>query len=134
MTLAIERRTSPRHTTVNHQTSVQLMDWTGRRITRASLVDISTDGALILTDQTPGLNRPVRVRFDNAMELGWMVAIPVRLGRSKEVGIRFTHPCPLDFLWAARRGTDSRSVAGDEEETQLGGVRPESSASPQDER
>jgi hypothetical protein len=110
MTLAVERRGSVRHETVNNQTSVQLMDdRTGKRITRAKLLNISTGGALILTDKEPALYQPLRVRFENATEIALIDAEPVRFGRSKEVAIRFTRQCPSDFLFML--GVDSPRVA-----------------------
>jgi hypothetical protein len=117
MTLAIERRASPRHATTNNQLNVQIMDWTGLRVPRAILVDFSTEGALILTDKVLILHQPIEVRIENAPETGWIEAEAVRFGRAKEVGIRFYHPCPRDFFSAAARGIDSARVAASDEET-----------------
>src|SRR5262249_59049597 len=72
MTVPIERRASLRHTPVDKETNVQVMDQAGRRITTARLVNISRDGALILTDQHPGLNRRLWVRLKDSPELGWI--------------------------------------------------------------
>jgi len=108
--LAIERRTSVRYETLNNQTSVQLMDdRTGKRITRAKLLNISDGGALILTDKEPALYQPLWVRIENATEIARIDAEPVRVGRLKEVGIRFTRRCPSDFLFML--GVDSPRVA-----------------------
>jgi hypothetical protein len=98
MALDVERRASVRHETVSNGTSVQIMDWTGHRTRRARLVNFSTSGALILTDQLPTLHQSLRVRIELAQEIGWFSAIPVRLGRSNEVGIKFVRPFPLCFL------------------------------------
>jgi hypothetical protein len=98
MTLAVERRAEVRHEPVDNRTSVQIMEWTGLRIKRARLVNFSSRGALILIDQVPTLHQPLRVRLENAKEIGWFSAISVRLGRSNEVGIQFARPFPLDFL------------------------------------
>jgi PilZ domain len=113
----IERRGSTRHSTTNDPVIVQLMDRTGHRMTRARLANISTGGALILTDQAPVLNHALQVRLERTPETGWITAIPVRLGRSREVGLQFTRPCPPDFLWAATLGTPFGSVAASEEGT-----------------
>jgi hypothetical protein len=118
MIVPTERRASVRHTPVDKETKVVLMDLLGGQITRARLVNISQDGALILTDQQPGLNRPLHVRIDSAADLGWITAIPVRFGETREVGLRFTRPCPPEFLFEATRGGHDRLASPSEEETQ----------------
>src|SRR6516165_7321469 len=40
----------------------------------------------------------------------WLRAIPVRYGKSPEVEVRFSQPCPRVFLWAATQGKDFRLV------------------------
>ena len=110
MTFAIECRASVRHEPVNDLTSVQLLDdRTGKRFTRAKLLNISTDGALILTDKEPALYQPLWVRLENATEIALIDAEPVRVGRYKEIGIRFTRQCPSDFLLML--GVDSPRAA-----------------------
>ena len=125
MTVPSERRASVRHTPVNAETKVQLMDWTGGRITSARLVDISQHGALLLADQQPELDRPLHVWLEDATELGWILAIPVRFGQSREVGLRFNRPCSPDFLWEATGRRQIRSTSNGEEETQVGDLGPE---------
>ncbi len=98
MTIAVERRQSIRHELPNQQRSVQHMDWTGPRIREATLVNISSEGALLSTDQPPMLHQPIRVRLEIAKEIGWISAIPVRSGQSNEVGVRFFRRLPLYFL------------------------------------
>jgi hypothetical protein len=95
---ALERRVSVRHETVNNRMSVQLLEWTEPRFREARLVNFSSTGALLLTDQVPKLHRPLRVRLKNAKEIGWHSAVPVRLGRSNEVGLKFARPVPLEFF------------------------------------
>jgi len=80
------------------------MDWADRRIIRSKLVNISETGGLILADKPPPLYRPLWVRVENAPRAGWIAAEPVRLGGSKEVGIRFYRPCPRDFFLGATLG------------------------------
>ena len=116
-----ERRGTTRYPAANDRTVVQIMDEKGTRITRARLANVSAGGALILTDRQPELNRPLHLRLESAAKLGWIMAIPVRSGPTREVGVRFARPCPPDFLWAATRGTQSRLVAAGEEETQCFG-------------
>jgi hypothetical protein len=97
MAPGVERRVSVRHETVDKRTRVEIMDRTGHRTRRARLVNFSASGALIVTDQLPALNQPLRVRIQLAKEIGWFSAIPVRLGGSNQVGIRFVGPFPLRF-------------------------------------
>jgi len=117
MTLAVERRASGRHVTVDNRTSVQLMDWIGPRIRVARLVNFSSSGALILADQVPQLHQPLRVRLEIAKEIGWFSAVPVRFGRSNEVGIKFVRSLPLYFLPNSVPEGDSPLVADIDDET-----------------
>ncbi len=73
------------------------MDWTGLRVKAATLVNFSSTGALILTDQLPTLSQPVEVLLVDAPKIGWLSAVPVRFASTNEVGIRFTRPFPMDF-------------------------------------
>ena len=129
MTIAIERRASVRRETVNNQTSVQLTyDRTGKRFTRAKLLNISTGGAWILTDKELALYQPLWVRLENATEIALIDAQPVRFGRTNEVGIRFTRQCPPDLLLML--GVDSRGSL-DEGTPFLDEGRSEYAASPE---
>jgi PilZ domain len=119
MTLAVERRAEVRHEPVDNRTSMQIMEWTGLRVKRARLVNFSTSGALIRIDQVPTLHQPLRVRLENAKEIGWFSAIPVRLGRSNEVGIQFTRPFPLDFLSNSLSEGGPPLVADTDDETRF---------------
>ena len=98
MTIAIERRESVRHEMPKLRTRVQLMDWTGPQVREATLVNISSGGPLLSTEHLPILNQPIRVRLEIAKEIGWVSAIPVRLGQASEIGLRFFRPLPLYFL------------------------------------
>ncbi len=98
MTIAVERRESVRHEMPKVRTSAQLMDWTGPQVRHATLVNISSGGALLSTDGVLMLDQPIRLRLEIAKEIGWVAAIPVRSGRSSEVGVRFIRPLPLYFL------------------------------------
>ena len=83
------------------------MDWTGLRAKAATLVNFSSTGALIHTDQLPTLNEPLEVLLVDAPKIGWLGAVPVRFGSTNEVGIRFTRPFPMDFLSTLVREGDS---------------------------
>lgn len=117
MTLAVERRAADRHDTVSNRTKVELMDWIGPRLREAKLVNISSSGALIQTDQLPALHQPLRVRLEIAKEVGWFSAIPVRFGQSNEVGIQFVRPLPLYFLSKSTPDSESPTAANGEVET-----------------
>ena len=111
------------HTPVDGETVIHLRDWTWTRITRAQLLNISTKGGLIRTDAARVLVGPLAIQLETAPELGWITAIPVRFGRSQEVGIQFTHPCPPDFLSKSLLGTNSLSAALEEETPYLADFR-----------
>jgi PilZ domain len=98
MTMDVNRRAAVRHETVDNQTIVQVTDSTNFRVKMGRLVNFSSSGALIVLDQMPTLHQPLWVRLENAKEIGWFSATPVRLGRSNQVGIKFAGPFPLDFL------------------------------------
>ena len=113
--MAIERRDSTRLTPEGNPKGVLLMDWTGLHITRGRLVNISLEGALILTDVTFVPDRPFWIRLQGAPRTGWIKATAVRYGRANEMGIRFCHLCPRDFLLAAVSEIDSPRRAGRDE-------------------
>jgi hypothetical protein len=91
----IEHRVSPRETTVNDQTYVQLMEWEGMPIIRGRLLNVSTGGALILVEGVGGPYRPPWVRLERAPEIGWVAADIARFDGPQEVAIRFHSLCPL---------------------------------------
>jgi hypothetical protein len=101
MTWDIERRDSVRHETLDDRTSIQvIMEGAGDqiRVRPARLINISSTGALIHTEQVPRFYQLLRFRLENAPEIGWVAADPVRYGQANEVGIRFARPFPPDFL------------------------------------
>jgi hypothetical protein len=108
MTLAVERRDSPRFHPGACGTDVQIRDWNGSRITRARLLNISIGGALICTDRVVATSQTVSMRLENAPETGWIEAEVVRFGRPSEVGIRFISPCRPLFVLAATSGPQPR--------------------------
>jgi hypothetical protein len=59
MTAIIERRTSLRRIPVYQETKVELRDGDGQRMTRARVVNISHEGALVIADRQPPLNQPL---------------------------------------------------------------------------
>src|SRR5262245_12357861 len=103
MTFKVERRAAIRHSTAHTQTIVQLTDRPGRRMTNATLINISHFGALVVTDNVAVLHEPLDMRLENAQELGWIAAEAVRFGRPLEVAIRFKWPCCRRVLDIATR-------------------------------
>ena len=83
------------------------------------MVNISREGALVVAQEPPALHETTWVRMESPAKTDWIAAVPVRLGDSDEVGIRFVDPCPDDLLLAAMLGIDLGP-------TILGGPRPES--------
>ena len=101
MTFDTERRDFDRHRPMDHRASLRLsIEWTADQIQvrGARVINVSSTGALIVADRPRIPDRPLRVLFEGAPELGWISAVPVRFGESDEVGIRFSRPFPLDFL------------------------------------
>jgi hypothetical protein len=109
MALLVESRASTRHAPVIAETYLEIMDWPGKRVTRARLVDVSTGGALVLTVCVVATSQKLRVRLEGARETEWIVAEAVHFGRPDGVGIRFSWPCP-DFVLEATRRDRSRLV------------------------
>jgi hypothetical protein len=99
------------------QARVQFVEWVGHVSARAILLNIWSDGALVLMEEQPELNQHVWIRLREPVRSDWLEAIPVRYGQFHEVEIRFSHPCPRTFLWAATRAKDFRLVLDSEEET-----------------
>ena len=89
---------------------VHFLEWMGHRGTRVILLKIWSEGALILTEEEPILGRPMWIRLEGPVRSDWLRAIPVRYGKSPEVEVRFSQPCPRVFLWAATQGKDFRLV------------------------
>ena len=117
MPATIEQRASPREITVNDGTYVQLMEWKGMPITRGSLLNISTGGALIHVESVGELDRRLWIRLERAPETGWIAADVARFEHPQEVAIRFRAPCPLEFFLAATLRVDPRRSAGVETHT-----------------
>lgn len=118
MTRGIERRASTRFEPEAPETYVQVMDWAGTRITKATLLNVSTGGALICTHTVVVTSQRIRVRFENVPETGWIVAEAVHFRRPQQVGIRFHSPCSPELVHAAVSRRASWPLDNcDEEET-----------------
>jgi hypothetical protein len=102
------------------QARVQFIEWIGHPAARAILlINIWSDGALLLMEEQPALNHHIRIRLQEPVKSDWLEAIPVRYGQFHAVEIRFSRPCPRTFLWEATRAKDFRSTLGGEEDTSI---------------
>src|SRR5262249_23752700 len=75
------------------------------RRAKAMLVDISRDGALLLTDEVPPAG-VLWMRMESPARTDWVAAVPIRQGPSRRVAVRFPRPCEDDLLLAATLGLD----------------------------
>ena len=105
----LEHRASPREIPVNDQTYVQVMEWKGKPISRARLLNLSVSGALIFAERLGEPYRPLWILLERAPDTGWVGADIVRFGQFPHVGIKFHSPCPLEFFLAATHRVDPRS-------------------------
>jgi hypothetical protein len=117
MPSTVEHGASPRETTVNDQTYVQLMEWKGMPITKGRLLNVSMGGALILAERVGESYRPLWIRLERAPETGWIAADVARFDRPQEVAIEFHCPCPLEFFLAATFRADPQRPSDSEKET-----------------
>jgi hypothetical protein len=114
-----ERRNTPRLDAVKNRSRIECATPSGPRRTSAILVNISREGALIVTTEPPALHERIWVRMEEPAKTDWIAAVAVRHRNRDEVGLRFVGPRPDDLLLAALLGIDFGP-------TLLGGPRPES--------
>ncbi len=106
MPALIDRRISPRWAAVKNQSTLELQGADGHRRVKATLVNISRDGALIVTDEKLSLQGSLWFRMEVPAKTDWIAVEPVRHDESQRMGLRFVRPCPDDFLLAAMLGVD----------------------------
>jgi hypothetical protein len=102
------------------------MDATGGLVLRAHLINVSTGGALILTERVAESSRLYWIRLERSPEIGWVIAKPVRFRQPNEVGMRFIGPCPQDFFTRCILPVERRWLVSSDEETHLDNLQPES--------
>jgi hypothetical protein len=111
MTVAIERRMSPRMTPGALGDAVLIMQETRRWMEPAQLLDLSAGGALIRSARAIADGRRLRILVRDLPELGWIDAEAVRTAGPGEAGLRFLTPLSPEFVAAAttagRPGRDS---------------------------
>jgi len=105
-----ERRVAPRCEAVKNQSRLEfpVPDGSGRIEVR--LVNISRDGALIVTENPPPDGAPMWLRIESPVRTDWVEAIIVRVGQNREIGLRFPRGCPDDLLLAGAIGIDLTSM------------------------
>jgi hypothetical protein len=102
----LERRISPRYSTVKNQATLEHRSGSFICRTRATLLDISREGALVSAEATIPLAEPIRFRIESPAKTDWIAAVSVRLGELRLVGIRFIGLCPNDILLAGMLGIE----------------------------
>jgi hypothetical protein len=97
---------SPRCDVVKNRSSIQFGDPEGLRRIRATLINISRNGALVVAD-TPMLRPvPLSIRIDIPVRTDWVDAQVVRFDANREIGLHFLQGCPDDLLLAGTVGID----------------------------
>ena len=102
----IERRISPRYSTVMNEATLEHRIDSQSCRTCATLINISQEGALVSAEATIPLGKPIRFRIETPARTAWIAAVPVRRGDPRLVGIRFLQRCPYEILLAGMLGVD----------------------------
>lgn len=101
-----DRRCAPRLATVHNQTRLEWWEGQSGRESTASLVNLSTSGALIRTETPPREQTLIWLRLEQPARSSWIGARVVRRDGPELAGVAFVEPCPFDFLQAATLGID----------------------------
>jgi len=105
-----ERRASPRCDAVKNQSRLEFAVPNGSRRIEVRLVNISRDGALIVTENPPPDGAPMWLRIESPVKTDWVDAMYVRLGQNREIALQFPRGCPDDLLLAGAIGIDLTSM------------------------
>ena len=108
-----ERRTSPRCDAVENRTRMEFATPKGMQRRKAKIVNISRDGALIVTENPPPHATPILLRIESPVKTDWVNAIVVRLDQDRQIGLKFTRGCADDLLLAGTVGIDLASLIRD---------------------
>jgi hypothetical protein len=108
MTLAIERRSSPRMTPGALGTDLLIMDANERRMIPATLLNISAGGGLIRSDRAIVRGGQLSLLINSIPAAGWIDVEVVRSGGPSEVGVRFVSPFSPGFVLAAASERQAR--------------------------
>src|SRR5262249_23899483 len=115
MSHAVERRASARRDAVRNLVSLRFPGIIGYRKAEATLVKISSSGALIVTRERPALDQPLWITIVRPVSSNWIEAIPVRFDADDQIGLKFGRGgCGSYFLWVATHGIDMNQLLGSE--------------------
>jgi hypothetical protein len=121
MAVLVERRISPRCDAVQNQSALEFYR-SGRSCrARATLLNISREGALISTEETLPLGMSLHFRIESPAKTDWIGVVSVRHDQPHQFGVRFALPCLDDLILAAILGIDLGA-------TVLAGGRPQTFA------
>ena len=110
-----ERRASPRCNAVENQSRMMFAENSDLRRIKARFINISRDGALIVTEDPPPYKPPIWLRIESPVRTDWVEATIVRLGQNREIALQFPRHCPDDLLLAGTVGIDLTSMIYDGE-------------------
>ena len=99
-----ERRNSPRCNAVANQSQIQFPAADGAQRVKAELINLSREGALLVVESPAPCDKSVWVRIDEPVQTDWVRAVTVRLGRNREIALRFPVACPDDLFAAGTVG------------------------------
>jgi PilZ domain len=109
MTMAIERRHSPRRPAVENVALVRFQRRKRTRTVGACLVDISATGARLRMGEKPRVDGTLWVRLAHPLTTRWLMATVVRIDEEDGVGVAFVRACDRTSYWTATRGADFRA-------------------------
>lgn len=105
-----ERRATPREPVVENRVCVEWWAGNGIRRTEGRMLNISSGGALIVTDDPPPLGQPVWFHVEAPARTDDVGAQVVRHSTANEVGLAFSQPCPYDLYLTAVIGVNPCGV------------------------
>ena len=103
---SLDRRASPRLVAVKNQATLEFQGEDGKQRVKATLVNISRTGALIVTDEMLPIQGKLWFRMEDPAKTDWIGVVPVRHDDLRQIGIRFVRPCLDDLILAAMLGID----------------------------
>ena len=104
---SLDRRASPRLVAVNNEATLEFQGEDGKQRVKATLVNISRTGALIVTDEMLPIQGKLWFRMECPAKTDWIGVVPVRHDQpGASIGIRFVRPCLDDLILAAMLGID----------------------------
>ena len=110
MPLPPERRTWPRCDAVKNQSRLEFAVGGGWRRIDARIVNISRDGALVVSEHLAAVEATIWLRVESPVKSDWAESTIVRLGPDREISLRFPRGCPDDLLLASTIGIDLTSM------------------------